>query len=413
MTARTPGQSIDVTADLAIVGGGIVGLATAYRLLEARPGLRLVVLEKEAELATHQTGRNSGVVHSPNTYTPGSLKARLCGQGMAAALAFADAQGIPYDRCGELIVATTPGELPRLASIAERAHANGVDAREVGPEQMREIEPAVVGLRGLHVPATAILDWRRVALTIAAEVRARGGSILTAAEVGAIRRTSSGLVLETTAGTVAAAHVVTAAGLQSDRVAALTAPPGERPELRIVPFRGDYAVLRPAARRFCRGLIYPVADPRFPFLGVHLTRRFDGQVWAGPNAVLAFGREAYRRREVDLRELAAILAFPGFQRLARRYWRTGGAEMIRDWSRRLFVRALQRYTPDIGLDDIAWGPSGIRAQAVGRDGRLADDFVIAGGPRVLHVLNAPSPAATASLAIGRELTAMAIERFEL
>lgn len=401
------------TTDLAIVGGGIVGLATALRLLEARPGLRLVVLEKEPELATHQTGRNSGVVHSPNTYTPGSLKARLCGEGMAAALAFADAHGIAYERCGELIVATAPEEVPRLASIAERARANGVDVREIGPEEMREVEPSVVGLRALHVAATAIIDWRRVALAIAEDVRARGGSIVTSAEVLAIHRMPERLVLETTAGDVAAQNVITAAGLQADRVAALTADRDARPHLRIVPFRGDYAVLRPEARRFCRGLIYPVADPRFPFLGVHLTRRFDGEVWAGPNAVLAFGRESYRRRDVDAAELARILAFPGFQRLAIRYWRTGGAEMIRDWSRRLFVRALQRYTPEIRLEDISWGPSGIRAQAVRRDGRLADDFVIEGGPHVIHVLNAPSPAATASLAIGRDLTTMAIERFEL
>lgn len=411
------GDMTQPSTDVAIVGGGIVGLATAFRLLEARPAIRLVVLEKEAELATHQTGRNSGVVHSPNTYTPGSLKARLCAEGMAAALAFADVHAIPYERCGELIVATAAEELPRLAAIAERARANGVDVRELGPDEMREIEPAVVGRRALHVPATSIVDWRRMALAIADEVRVRGGSVVTRAEVRAIRGPSNGLVLETTAGEFTTANVITAAGLQSDRVAALTAQPRTRArmpaDLRIVPFRGDYAVLRPEARRLCRGLIYPVADPRFPFLGVHLTRRFDGDVWAGPNAVLAFGREAYRRRDLDPVELGRILAFPGFQRLALRYWRTGGAEMIRDWSRRLFVRSLQRYTPEIRLEDIAWGPSGIRAQAVRRDGRLADDFVIEGGPHLIHVLNAPSPAATASLAIGRELTTMAIDRFGL
>jgi L-2-hydroxyglutarate oxidase LhgO len=401
-------MSVDARVDLVVVGGGIVGLATAYRLLDARPALRLVLLEKEPELASHQSGRNSGVIHSPNTYTPGSLKARLCHEGMDAALAFADTHGIPYEICGELIVATVPSELPRLAAIADRARANGSVLRELGPEAMREVEPHVVGLRGLHVTSTGITDWRRFSLVLGDELRARGAEIRTRAEVTRIRRTGDGLLLETTAGAVAARNLVTCAGLHSDRLAAMT---GHASDIRIVPFRGDYAVLRPEARRFCRALIYPVPDPRFPFLGVHLTRRIDDAVWAGPNAVLAFGREAYRRRDVDLRELGSVVAFPGFQRLALRYWRMGGAEMVRDWSRRLFVRALQAYTPEITLADIAWGPSGIRAQAVHRDGSLVEDFAIGGGEHVLHVQNAPSPAATASLAIGRELAGMAIARF--
>jgi L-2-hydroxyglutarate oxidase len=394
--------------DLVVVGGGIVGLATAFRLLEARPNLRLTLLEKEPSLASHQTGRNSGVIHSPNTYAPGSLKARLCREGMASALRFADERGIPYEICGELIVATTPVEIARLAAIAEKARANGVAARECSPGEMREIEPAVVGLRGLHVPSTGIIDWGRFAAALGDEVRARGGVIRTGAEVTAIRRTGSGLVVESTSGAFEARDLVTCAGLHSDRLAAMT---GDAGNLRIVPFRGDYAVLRPEARHLCRTLIYPVPDPRFPFLGVHLTRRIDGDVWAGPNAVLAFGREAYRRRDVDVRELGGIVGVPGFARLARRYWRMGGAEMVRDWSRRLFVRALQRYTPAIELRDIAWGPSGIRAQAIRRDGTLVEDFAIGGGAHVLHVQNAPSPAATASLAIGRELAAAALDRF--
>jgi L-2-hydroxyglutarate oxidase LhgO len=327
---------------------------------------------------------------------------------MDAALAFADAHGIPYEICGELIVATVPAELPRLAAIAEKARANGSVLRELGPEAMLEVEPYVVGLRGLHVTSTGITDWRRFALALADELRARGAEIRTGSEVTAIRRTADGLILETTAGTVGARNLVTCAGLHSDRLAAMT---GHASDIRIVPFRGDYAVLRPEARRFCRTLVYPVPDPRFPFLGVHLTRRIDGAVWAGPNAVLAFGREAYRRRDVNLRELGAIVAFPGFLRLALRYWRMGGAEMLRDWSRRLFVRALQAYTPEISLGDVAWGPSGIRAQALRRDGSLVEDFAIGGREHVLHVLNAPSPAATASLAIGRELAGMAIARF--
>jgi L-2-hydroxyglutarate oxidase LhgO len=400
----------DVRADVVVVGGGIVGLATAYRLLEARPRLRLIVLEKENRLAAHQTGRNSGVIHSPNTYLPGSLKARLCAEGMRDALAFADEHGIPYERCGELIVATEPVELPRLAGIAQRAAANGVAFRELGPEEMQEVEPEVRGLRALHVPGTGIIDWGRFALAVGDAVRARGGEIRTGAAVTAIRSGPDGLVLETTAGTVATRHLVTCAGLHSDRLAALT---GHGRGIRIIPFRGDYAVLRPEARRFCRTLVYPVADPRFPFLGVHLTRRIDGEVWAGPNAVLAYAREGYRRRDVDPREMAGILGDRGFLRLAGRYWRTGAEELVRDMSLRLFLRALRRYTPGLELADLAWGPSGIRAQAVRRDGTLVEDFAITGGERVLHVQNAPSPAATASLAIGRELATMAVRRFGL
>ena len=396
--------------DLVVVGGGIVGLATAHRLLDARPGLRLVVVEKEGVLAAHQTGRNSGVIHSPNTYAPGSLKARLCAEGMRDAIAFADEHEIPYEICSELIVATEEIELPRLAAIAERARANGVTLREMEPEAMLEVEPEVRGLRALHVPGTGIIDWGRFALALGEAVMARGGEIRTRTEVSAIRRTPDGLVLETTAGPVATRDLVTCAGLHSDRLAAMT---GHAGGIRIVPFRGDYAILRPEARGLCRTLIYPVPDPRFPFLGVHLTRRIDGAVWAGPNAVLAFAREGYRRRDVDLRELAGILGDRGFLRLAGRYWRAGGAEMIRDLSLRLFLRALQRYTPSVTLADLAWGPSGIRAQALRRNGALVEDFAIARGPHVLHVQNAPSPAATASLAIGRELAATAVGQFEL
>jgi L-2-hydroxyglutarate oxidase LhgO len=397
-------------ADLVVVGGGILGLATACRLLEARPALRLVVLEKEDRLAAHQTGRNSGVIHSPNTYAPGSLKARLCAAGMRDALAFADEHGIPYEISGELIVATEEAELPRLAVIAERARANGVALRELGPEEMREVEPEVRGLRALHVAGTGIIDWGQFALALADAVRARGGEIRTRVEVRAIRRMNDGLVLETTAGGIATRDLVTCAGLHADQLAAMT---GDGGGIRIVPFRGDYAVLRPSARRFCRSLIYPVPDPRFPFLGVHLTRRIDGAVWAGPNAVLACAREGYRRRDVDARELAGILGDRGFLRLAGRYWRAGAAEMVRDLSLRLFLRALQRFTPSIALADLAWGPSGIRAQALRRNGSLVEDFAIARSPHVLHVQNAPSPAATASLAIGRELATRAVGQFEI
>lgn len=395
-------------ADLIVVGGGIVGLATAWRLLEARPDLRLLVIEKEDRLAAHQTGRNSGVLHAPNAYAPGSLKARLCAEGRRDALAFAEEHGVPHELCGELIVATDPAELPRLEALAARARSNGVELRELGPTAIREIEPEVRGLRGLHVAATGIIDWGRFALALADALRARGGEIATGAEVTAIRRSPGGLVVGTTAGAVEARHAVTCGGLHADRLAALT---GDGGGMRIVPFRGDYAVLRPEARRFCRTLVYPVPDPRFPFLGVHLTRRIDGAVWAGPNAVLAGAREGYRRREVDLREMAALLRDRGFRRLARRYWRTGATELARDLSLRLFLRAARRLVPGLALADLAWGPAGIRAQALRRDGSLVEDFVITGGERVLHVQNAPSPAATASLAIGREIAAMAVTRF--
>jgi L-2-hydroxyglutarate oxidase LhgO len=275
---------------------------------------------------------------------------------------------------------------------------------------MLEVEPEVRGLRALHVPGTGIIDWGRFALALGEAVIARGGEIRTRTEVNAIRRTSDGLVLETTAGAIATRDLITCAGLHADRLAAMT---GHAAGIRIVPFRGDYAIVRPEASGLCRALIYPVPDPRFPFLGVHLTRRIDGAVWAGPNAVLAYAREGYRRRDVDLRELAAILGDRGFLRLAGRYWRAGGAEMVRDLSLRLFLRALQRFTPGITLADLAWGPSGIRAQALRRNGALVEDFAIARGPHVLHVQNAPSPAATASLAIGRELAATAVGQFEL
>jgi L-2-hydroxyglutarate oxidase LhgO len=260
------------------------------------------------------------------------------------------------------------------------------------------------------VPGTGIIDWGRFALALGEAVRARGGEVRTGAEVTTIRRTPDGLVLETTAGAMATRDLVTCAGLHADRLAAMT---GDGGDLRIVPFRGDYAVLRPEARHFCRALVYPVADPRFPFLGVHLTRRIDGAVWAGPNAVLAYAREGYRRRDVDVRELAGILGDRGFLRLAGRYWRAGAGEMVRDLSLRLFLRALRRFTPGVVLADLSWGPSGIRAQALRRNGSLVEDFAIARGPHVLHVQNAPSPAATASLAIGRELAGMAVGQFGL
>jgi L-2-hydroxyglutarate oxidase LhgO len=399
--------------DVAIVGGGIVGLATALRLLEERPGLRLGIVEQEAELASHQSGHNSGVIHAGLYYAPGSLKARLCREGKAALEAYCAAKDIPFETAGKLVVALDETELPRLEALRERAAANGVpDLEVVGPERFREIEPHAAGVRARWSPTTGIVDFRRVALAYADDVRAAGGSIWTGRRVTAIDQRTEGLVLRTTDGDLVAGAVVACAGLWADRVAALTGDAGPGAP-RIVPFRGDYYTLTPDARPLVRGLIYPVPDPRFPFLGVHFTKRIDGAVWAGPNAVLAFARTGYRRRDVSVPDLARTLAYPGFLRLAGTYLRTGLAEMWRDWSKGAFLRELQRYVPELRSDQITFGPSGVRAQALARDGSLVDDFDLAGSGRILHVRNAPSPAATASLAIGRELAGRAIERFGL
>ena len=396
--------------DVVVVGGGIVGLATAYRLMEARPGLRIAILEKEAELATHQSGHNSGVLHAGLYYQPGSLKARLCREGKAAVEAFAESHGIPFERCGKLVVALDESELERLASLRERAEANGVPGlEEVGPERIRELEPHAAGIRGLWSPGTGIVDFRRIALAIADDLRAQGVQILTGREVRGLDERAGEVVVATPAGEVGATVVVACAGLQADRVAALS---GARDGPRIVPFRGDYYTLTAEARGLVRGLIYPVPDPRFPFLGVHFTKRIDGEVWAGPNAVLAFAREGYRRRDLNPRDLLGTLTNAGFLRLAGRYFRTGLGEMWRDWWKPAFVRELQRYVPEIRSDQLVFGPSGVRAQALASDGSLVDDFDLGGSARILHVRNAPSPAATSSLAIGSMLASDALERLD-
>jgi len=397
--------------DLIVIGGGIVGLATAYQLLLRKSDLRLALLEKESELGTHQTGHNSGVLHAGLYYPPGSRKARLCREGKAAIEAFAEEHGIPYELCGKLVVAIDGGELERLAGIKERAMANGVEGlEEVGPERLRELEPHAAGIRALWSPRSGIIDFRRVALAYAGEVRSRGGTILTSQEVVSIRARESERVVRTRSGEFIARDLISCGGLYSDRLAAMTGDAGNE---RIIPFRGDYYTLKPNARHLVRGLIYPVPDPRFPFLGVHFTRRIDGEILAGPNAVLAFAREGYKRLDISPRELALTLMFPGFLRLAKTYLRTGLAEMWRDWSRRAFAAGLKRYVPEIREQDLMFGPSGVRAQSLSADGRMVDDFSIGESPHVLHVRNAPSPAATASLAIGRELAEMAIERFEI
>jgi L-2-hydroxyglutarate oxidase len=394
--------------DVVVIGGGIVGLATAYRLIERRPDLRVVVLEKEAELATHQSGHNSGVLHAGLYYPPGSLKARLCKEGKAAIEAFAAAHEIPFERCGKLVVALDDGELDRLAALRERATANEVPGlEEVGPERIRELEPHAAGVRGLWSPETGIIDFRRVALAMATDLKRAGVEILTGRKATRLEDRGDEVVATTSDGEVRGDLVVACAGLQADRVAALS---GSRDGPRIVPFRGDYYTLTPDARALVNGLLYPVPDPRFPFLGVHFTKRIDGEVWAGPNAVLAFARQGYGRLDISPRDLFGTLLYPGFIRLASRYLGTGLAEMWRDWWKPAFVRELQRYVPEIKPEQLTFGPSGVRAQALNRDGTLVDDFVLAGSSRILHVHNAPSPAATSSLAIGRVLSETALER---
>lgn len=398
-------------ADIAIIGGGIVGLATAMELLVRQPNLDLLVLEKESRIAQHQTGRNSGVIHSGIYYAPGSLKARTCVAGKERLLRFCDEHAIPYDLCGKVIVATTEEELPRLQSLYERGQANGVPGLEViGPDRLRELEPCCVGIRALYSPTTGIVDFGRVAQAYADEVVARGGGILTDHEVTAIRENGGGYALETPSGTVEAGYVISCAGLYSDRVARMTGAPGDP---KIVPFRGDYYVLVPEKTDMVRGMIYPVPDPRFPFLGVHFTRRMDGGVWLGPNAVLAFAREGYGKLQVAPGDLAETLTYRGFGKLASRFWRTGFDEIYRDFSKAAFLAALRVYMPRLRSEDMEPGPSGVRAQALNIHGELVDDFVVNHKGRALHVRNAPSPAATSSLAIADIIANTAQKAFAL
>jgi L-2-hydroxyglutarate oxidase LhgO len=387
----------DWSGDIAIIGGGIVGLAAARELLRRRPSARLVVLEKEPALGQHQTGHNSGVIHSGLYYAPGSLKAKTCVAGAAALTRCCEEHGIPFERRGKVIIAKNDSEVPRLEELHRRGMANGVAGLEmIGPQRLRELEPHCVGVQALWSPNTGIIDYSQVAAAYADDVAASGGELRTGHQVVAIRQGSVSVLLNTTAGDVEARLVVSCAGLYSDRVAALT---GARPDPRIVPFRGDYYVLKPERQHLVKRLVYPVPDPAFPFLGVHFTRRMNGAVWLGPNAVLAFAREGYRLGDFDARDLLEVLAFGGFRRLAAKYWRVGLAEMVRDVSKRSFLASLRDYVPELEPADLLPGPSGVRAQALAEDGTLVDDFVVNVGERVLHVRNAPSPGATSSLAI--------------
>jgi L-2-hydroxyglutarate oxidase len=382
--------------DVIVIGGGVVGLATALALAE-RHRQQVTVLEAEDRLAAHQTGHNSGVIHSGLYYKPGSLKAQLCRTGFKALYRFCAEEGVPHRRCGKLVVATRPDELPRLEALAERGRANGVTLRSLGADQLREYEPDVRGLAGLWVEETGVVSYPAVAEAMGRRIVRHGGEIRTGHQVTGLRRDGGAIVVETASGALRAARLVNCAGLQCDRIARLA---GIEPGVRIVPFRGEYYVLKSDRAALVRGLIYPVPDPALPFLGVHFTRGIDDVVEAGPNAVLALKREGYSWGEVSLRDMVDWALFPGFWRMARAQWRNGLSEVRRSLSRAHFLRSLQGLVPALTDDDIAPGGSGVRAQAVDRSGRLLDDFHLEVAPGMVHVLNAPSPAATASLAIG-------------
>lgn len=402
----------DRSADVAVVGAGIVGLAVARSLTVRHPGLRIVVLDKEPAIARHQTGRSSGVIHSGVYYAPGSLKARLCVQGAAALRAYCDERAIPYDVCGKVIVATDAAELPRLEELHRRGTENGVPGLElIGPERLRELEPHAAGVRALHVPGTGIVDYGLVAQGLADDVAVAGGELLLGYEVeGIATLAGAGVRLSCAAGEVTTRSAVFCAGVYSDRLARLG---GGAVEPQIVPFRGDYYVLRPEARHLANALVYPVPDPSFPFLGIHTTLRMDGSMWLGPNAVLAFGRESYRRYQVHPGDLFETVRTPGFRRLAWKHLRMGLGELARDSSRHLFVAAARKLLPELEPGDVLPGDAGIRAQALLSDGTLVDDFVLERRPGIVHVRNAPSPGATSSLLIGETIADLAEEAFGL
>jgi L-2-hydroxyglutarate oxidase len=396
--------------DVAIIGGGIVGMATALALSE-REGVSLVVLEAEDRLANHQTGNNSGVIHSGLYYKPGSLKATLCAAGREDMYRFAEEHGIAHDRCGKVVVATNQEQIEKLDELERRGRANGLEGLErIGPEQIAEREPHVKGVDGLFVPQTGIIDYRQVTEKYGELIEQNGGEIRLKSRVLGVYQQSDRVVLETETGEVQAKNIINCAGLQSDRVARMC---GVDPGLQIVPFRGEYYELVPEKHHLCRTLIYPVPDPRFPFLGVHFTRMIHGGVEAGPNAVLAFEREGYKHSDINLKDLWTYGTYGGFWKMAWKYWPMAIGEFHRSFFKGAFVRALQELIPEITEADVQRGGAGVRAQALEPDGSLSDDFRIKEAAHQFHVLNAPSPAATASLAIGRELARRAAESFDL
>jgi (S)-2-hydroxyglutarate dehydrogenase len=397
--------------DLIVIGGGIVGLSVAMALTRQHRALRLVLLEKEDALARHQTGHNSGVIHSGIYYKPGSVKARTCVEGAAAMVAFCREHGIPHRICGKIIVASSTEQLARLEDLRKRGEANGIAGlRPLRSEELREIEPHSSGIAALHVPGTGITDYVAVSEKYAGMIRDQGGEIRTHTEVLAIHTRNSEIHIETTAGAFTTRFAINCGGLHSDRISEMA---GTKPDARIVPFRGEYYDVIPQRQHLVRTLIYPVPDPRFPFLGVHFTTRIHGGVDAGPNAVLAFKREGYKKGDFNLQDAISELTFPGFWRMAAKYWRSGFDETFRAASKHAFVSALQKLVPEIQSADLVPGGSGVRAQAMRRDGSLVDDFQFVRGYNMLHVVNVPSPAATASISIGREIATMAQETFSL
>jgi L-2-hydroxyglutarate oxidase LhgO len=389
----------DSRYNVIVIGGGVVGLAVALEITHRFPHRRLLLLEKEDRVARHQSGHNSGVIHSGVYYKPGSLKARLCVAGAAAMIEFCREHGILHKVCGKVVVATSPDELPRLEELRQRGEANGlVGLRLIGPEELREIEPHAAGLLALLVPSTGVTDYVAVCQKYAELISNAGGTIITSALVTGLKHLPDEIVVETCRGAFSTTSLINCAGLFSDRISRLA---GDDPQVMIVPFRGEYYDLIPERAALVSALIYPVPDPRFPFLGVHFTRRISGKIDAGPNAVLALQREGYRHSDVSLHDLGSFVAFPGFWRMVAQHWRSGLDEFHRSLSKAAFVRALQRLLPEIREEDLIPGDSGVRAQALRRDGALVDDFQFVQSGKILHVLNVPSPAATASLMIGR------------
>jgi L-2-hydroxyglutarate oxidase len=401
----------DRETDLLIIGAGIVGLATAAEAVRRFPSRKVVVVDKEDHVAAHQTGHNSGVIHSGVYYKTGSLKARNCIAGAASMKRFCQEQGIPFEECGKLIVGTSAEEVPRLEQLHQRGVANGVPGlRMLNREQLREYEPHCEGLAALHVPSTGIVDYTVVARKYAALIEEAGGSVVLRAKVLGLGEDGAANVVETGAGSFRARYVINCAGLYSDVIARMA---GLQTELQIIPFRGEYYEVRPERRYLVKALIYPVPDPRFPFLGVHFTRRVNGSVEAGPNALLAFRREGYTGAPPDLGEALETLRFPGFRKVVRKYWRMGFGEQYRSWVKTAFLHSLQKMVPELEEVDLAPGGSGVRAQAVDKNGNLLDDFYFVHSKRMIHVCNVPSPAATASLEIGKEIVEMMAERFDL
>jgi L-2-hydroxyglutarate oxidase len=403
--------------DLTIIGGGILGLASALKITAAHPNVRLLILEKEAALAQHQTGNNSGVIHSGLYYRPGSLKAKSCVSGRKELMAFCDANAVPYEICGKVVVATGEAELPRLEELYRRGQANGLKGLEIiGPERLKEIEPHAVGIKGLFVPETGIVDYRRVVAAYAEKVRDANGDIRMGQRVVGIIDGSDEVVLQTSGGDYRTKYLINCCGLQSDIVAQMMGSTGQQEdgeEHRIIPFRGEYYKIAPEREYLVKNLIYPVPDPTFPFLGVHFTRMARGGVEAGPNAVFAYAREGYRHSDINLSDLWRTVSFKGFWAITAKYWRTGFGELYRSLSKAAFVRALQKLLPEIREQDLVPGGAGVRAQAVSASGALVDDFIIKQSRRAIHILNAPSPGATASLAIGQQIREMAEKNFSL